>query len=375
MKLENSMYRQHSGSHYTVMISKPPRPPSWRDFVPAETPAPAPTKPQQSSKPSKASTTSSKRGSKDLEFSNLSRIQQKSYSEGSDLSRLGIGGQPRFHGSHSNLHRHGHGAIGHSQTLPNPHTGSKSGKRSHHRSHGRLHRTTSQYNIEQTDLPRIETMTLSLANTKLKKKGAPGFDPLIYLDENAKRCERWLQEVHASQPLEDVEFTSKPPSLNIPEEGLDEHELVKTPVDLCSGSGSEVDSVSVCAAHRLDLSDKEREAHIRLPEGHQQPQHPRSKSGENSKTLKHSVMTLQQKPDLGDVIEESSSTYSTQNNRLRPSGSKENCDPSSVSSSSEEVIQYRNNRKNLSNHSGSPRDTGYIDRGEGTSDIKLNFTR
>jgi hypothetical protein len=382
------MYRHHTGSQYTVMISKPPRPPSWRDFVPAEpptvTPSPGPHAPKSRSKAT-TSSSSSKRASRDLEFTNLAR-QQKSYSEGSDLSRLGVGGQPHYHGSYSNLHRPGRDGggmmgIGHSQTLPNPHT-SKSGKRSHHRSHGRLHRTTSQYNIEQADLPRIESMTLSLANHKLQKKGAPGFDPLIYLDENAKRCERWLQQVHASQPLEDVSFTSKPPQLHIPEEGLDEHELVKTPVELCSGSGSEVDSVSVCAANRSVLSEREREAHIRLPG----PHHPLA----SDNSVKNYFLG-RPKPDIGlkDVAEESStSTYSNQNNRLLVS--KENRNTGSVSSSSEEVIQQRNNRKNLSDH-GSPRDTRYVvDRGgvgvgvgvnvggvggEDANDIKLTFTR
>ena len=85
----------------------------------------------------------------------------------------------------------------HSHTLPNPHTGSKSHKR--HRSQGRLHRTVSQFNLDQGDLPRIENMTVNLADTKPREFGLNRrpevFDARLYMDENAKRCERWLKQV------------------------------------------------------------------------------------------------------------------------------------------------------------------------------------
>ena len=72
--------------------------------------------------------------------------------------------------------------------------------------------------------------------------------------------------MQASQPLEDVDFSKGPGvEVEIPEEGWEELAGHRPDNPPTSGSGSEIDSVSVCAVHRLDLSEKEREDHVRLP--------------------------------------------------------------------------------------------------------------
>jgi hypothetical protein len=74
--------------------------------------------------------------------------------------------------------------------------------------------------IEQCDIPDIN-MTFTLAETKPREFGLRRtlFDAHVYIEENTKRCERWLEQVRASRPLEDVHFSQgSGVELEIPDE-------------------------------------------------------------------------------------------------------------------------------------------------------------
>ncbi|KAI0242146.1 hypothetical protein LSAT2_014637 [Lamellibrachia satsuma] len=175
------------------MITKPPKPPCWRDFLPdaAVTGRPRRTPPVATEQPG--------------------------------FAELGRG------------------------------SGSEAGERTArlHRKHRiKLHRTQSELTIQPTHLPESEAMTVSLADTRprefgLRKRSTP--TPVVCLDENAARCERWLAGVHASQPLEDYAFArGTGVDVEVPEENLaalGRVALRRTG----SSSGSDVDSASVCA--------------------------------------------------------------------------------------------------------------------------------
>ena len=181
---------QQRDSHQLNMITKPPKPPCWRDFLPdAARPRRAPALP----------------------------AEQPGYVD------VGRGG------------------------------GSDAGERAArlHRKHRiKLHRTQSELTIQQTHLPESGALTVSLADTRprefgLRKRTTPA--PVVCLDENAARCERWLAGVHASQPLHDFAFArGAGVDVEVPEENLaalGRVALRRTG----SSSGSDVDSASVCA--------------------------------------------------------------------------------------------------------------------------------
>ena len=186
----SSVPAQQRDSHQLNMITKPPKPPCWRDFLPdAARPRRAPALP----------------------------AEQPGYVD------LGRGG------------------------------GSDAGERAArlHRKHRiKLHRTQSELTIQQTHLPESGALTVSLADTRprefgLRKRTTP--TPVVCLDENAARCERWLAGVHASQPLHDFAFArGAGVDVEVPEENLaalGRVALRRTG----SSSGSDVDSASVCA--------------------------------------------------------------------------------------------------------------------------------
>lgn len=70
----------------------------------------------------------------------------------------------------------------------------------------RIHRTRSQFAIEECDLP-AETLTMTLAETKPDDIGLcreTSFNERIFQEDNNRKCQTWLQSVEASKPLEDV---------------------------------------------------------------------------------------------------------------------------------------------------------------------------
>ena len=115
----------------------------------------------------------------------------------------------------------------------------------------KLHRTQSELTIQQTHLPESDDMTVSLADTRPREFGlghrSTATPVVVTQDENAARCERWLRGVHASQPLEDFVFArGSGVDIEVPEENLaalGRVAMLRTE----SSSGSDVDSASVCA--------------------------------------------------------------------------------------------------------------------------------
>ena len=175
------------------MITKPPKPPCWRDFVP--------------------------------DTGRTRRTTAITVERAGVAADLGRGG------------------------------GSEMGERTarlHPRKHRiKLHRTQSELTIQQTHLPESDDMTVSLADTRPREFGlghrSTATPVVVTQDENAARCERWLRGVHASQPLEDFVFArGAGVDVEVPEENLaalGRVALLRTE----SSSGSDVDSASVCA--------------------------------------------------------------------------------------------------------------------------------
>jgi hypothetical protein len=201
------------------MITRPPRPPSWRDFQ---------VDAKDSSPPKKAS---EGRRAKELHgFSNLS-LSHRSRSEGTDISRLGV--------STSVL------AENKAATLPH--------LKQHRKHKNRLHRTRSQYSIEKTELPEKSQMTVSLAEAKpqeLELRSKRPVDARTYLDDNTRRCEKWLAGVMASQPA----FTQ---DIGIPEENSSDQDSVRsTPkgAGKASSGSSDVESVSVTGDRKIPVA-------------------------------------------------------------------------------------------------------------------------
>ncbi|ELU14221.1 hypothetical protein CAPTEDRAFT_191690 [Capitella teleta] len=184
-------------------ITRPPKPPSWRDFQ---------TDTKDSSPPKK----SERRPKELIGFSSLS-LTHRSRSEGTDISRLGVASSSTVL------------AENRAATLPH--------LKQHRKQKNRLHRTRSQYNIEKADLPEKSQMTVSLADTKPQELGLRSkrpIDAMTYMNENTRRCEKWLAGVRASQPA----FTQ---DIGIPEEN----------------SSSDQDSAKSRAADKTSSSDVE----------------------------------------------------------------------------------------------------------------------
>ncbi|KAK3578128.1 hypothetical protein CHS0354_010078 [Potamilus streckersoni] len=84
-------------------------------------------------------------------------------------------------------------------------TSNKTGKTK--RIRAKIHRTRSQFMIEEADLPE-GTLTVSLADTK---PGDLGFrkpqilDERVIREDNNRKCQNWLQSIEACKPLEDID--------------------------------------------------------------------------------------------------------------------------------------------------------------------------
>ncbi|XP_045189693.1 uncharacterized protein LOC123547020 [Mercenaria mercenaria] len=128
-----------------VMAAKPPKPPCWRDFVSHSLMA-------------------------ESEFTDISKMARSSNDSFSS----------------------------------DGHTNKTAGKPK--RLRARIHRTRSQFAIEESDLP-AETLTMTLAETKPDDIGLcreTSFNERIFQEDNNRKCQTWLQSVEASKPLEDV---------------------------------------------------------------------------------------------------------------------------------------------------------------------------
>lgn len=144
---DNRMQRNtmRPAPNVAVMAAKPPKPPCWRDFV------------------SHSLVTES-------DFTDISKIARSSNDSFSS----------------------------------DGHTNKTTGKPKKIRA--RIHRTRSQFAIEESDLP-AETLTMTLAETKPDDIGLcreTSFNERIFQEDNNRKCQSWLQNVEASKPLEDV---------------------------------------------------------------------------------------------------------------------------------------------------------------------------
>lgn len=103
----------------------------------------------------------------------------------------------------------------------------------------RIHRTRSQFAIDESDLP-LETLTVTLAETKPDDIGLcreSAADERVFQEHNNRKCRTWLRNIEASKPLEDVscydfsEQESEAVSLEIPDDTLCYDES-----DMCSAA-------------------------------------------------------------------------------------------------------------------------------------------
>ncbi|KAL4231365.1 hypothetical protein ACF0H5_008944 [Mactra antiquata] len=132
-------------SNVAVMTAKPPKAPCWRDFVTHSLVA-------------------------ESDFTDISKIARSSNdSFSSDGHPNKVAGKPK-------------------------------------RLRAKIHRTRSQFAIEENDLP-AETLTMTLAETKPDDIGLcrdTSFNEMIFQEDNNRKCQSWLQNVEACKPLEDV---------------------------------------------------------------------------------------------------------------------------------------------------------------------------
>ncbi|XP_046342618.1 uncharacterized protein LOC124123462 [Haliotis rufescens] len=154
-------------------ILKPPKPPRWRDFV-----DPAPSS-----------------HSKDLNKTQDHGDSGKTYC------------------AKSGVHDSGESKI----PTPHPQGGSRTCK-GLKRVRAKIHRTRSQHVIDEEDLP-DGALTMSLAETKPQEFGLRNrqvLDDRSYKEENARRCQIWLESIEKCVPLDEIAYTE-----GAGEEGVD----------------------------------------------------------------------------------------------------------------------------------------------------------
>ena len=147
--------RPNTNVNVAMVASKPPRPPCWMDFL-----SPPSSRIQNLS---------------DSEFTDINKVAKSSDSYSSD------------------------GQINNKT-------------RKAKRIRARIHRTTSQFAIEETDLPE-GTLTVTLAETKPSDLGLsqrPVLDERVFKENNNRKCRTWLESLEACEPFEDI---SKPGGL------------------------------------------------------------------------------------------------------------------------------------------------------------------
>ena len=181
-------------ANVAIMASKPPRPPCWRDFI-------APT--------------SSRIHLSDSEFTDINKVAKSSDSYSSD------------------------GQINNKT-------------RKAKRIRARIHRTRSQFAIEETDLPE-GTLTVTLAETKPSDLGLrqpQTFDERVFKENNNRKCQTWLESLEACEPLEDIskqcdtdpEQEGEGVAIEIPDDTLCYETDLRPPYN-SSASGSDCDTL------------------------------------------------------------------------------------------------------------------------------------
>ena len=261
---------------YVTMVNKPPKPPCWRDFVPQGN-----------------SARSSKDPSQLPLFTDLSQVSHKGSPQPDQLTLFGLGTT-----SSDNV-THAHSLIQNSHAHTSNSTSAKSHKKHRSKLGSKLHRTRSEISIEKCDIPDMNR-TITLAETKPREFGLrrTQFDAHVYIQENTKRCERWLEQVRASRPLEDVHFSKGAGvELEIPDEefGVCGHS---------SDLGSDMDSASVDydmgTSHSLPRTSRSRSRH--RDHQHKARTLPISASHVHIESITESAETKDTSADNGDRI-------------------------------------------------------------------------
>ncbi|KAH3886765.1 hypothetical protein DPMN_010778 [Dreissena polymorpha] len=131
------------GTGFSISTKRPPKPPCWRDFVSTSLMA-------------------------ESEFTDISKVARSSNESFSSDGNLKVNKPKKVR--------------------------------------ARIHRTRSQFAIEECDLP-DEMLTMTLAETKPDDIGlcrGSSLNEQILQEANNRKCQTWLRNIEASQPLEDV---------------------------------------------------------------------------------------------------------------------------------------------------------------------------
>ena len=196
-RMNKNTMRPNANGNLAVMATKPPRPPCWRDFI----------SPASSRIPNLS----------DSEFTDINKVAKSSDSYSSD------------------------GQINNKT-------------RKAKRIRARIHRTRSQFAIEETDLPE-GTLTVTLAETKPSDLGLrqqQTFDERVFKENNNRKCQTWLESLEVCEPLEDITKSIAPDeqeseadgvAIEIPDDtSCYETDLLLRPPYNSSASGSECDT-------------------------------------------------------------------------------------------------------------------------------------
>jgi len=78
------------------------------------------------------------------------------------------------------------------------------------RPRARIHRTRSEHVIDSHDLPEsVMTATLAEAEPKgVRNRRSVEYDGRLYVEENNRRCQSWLASIKSCEPLDEVDYVS-----------------------------------------------------------------------------------------------------------------------------------------------------------------------
>uniref|UniRef100_A0A0L8FP31 Uncharacterized protein n=1 Tax=Octopus bimaculoides TaxID=37653 RepID=A0A0L8FP31_OCTBM len=171
------MYRNSLKNECLAFQLKPPKPPSWRDFV-----------------------------------TNNQRVLPTPSNSGVVSGGSGVDG----------LANSGSCTVGRGDcTSDHSYSNSSSPRRLRRvRAPPRIHRTRSHVVINEKDLP-DDTLMVSLAEAKLEELRLGGYsnvqDERIYLEENSRRCWNWLDSIKTCEPLDEIVSSSSAVVTNVVE--------------------------------------------------------------------------------------------------------------------------------------------------------------
>lgn len=170
-----------------TVLAKPPKPPCWRDFV---------------------SHGAKENGIKNIHFTDIAKVNRPNSEPLTDMGRSNTCERP---GKHCRRVR------------------------------AKLHRTRSQFAIQDEDLP-DEALTVNLAESKPREFGLRKnvHDDRIYLEENTRRCQTWLASIQACEPLDDVAFAQGAGvEVEVPDERCSSYQELRPPYNSSASSSDD----------------------------------------------------------------------------------------------------------------------------------------